>query len=226
MIDFAQNIKLNFGAKYVAEDTASYILYKFDRASLNGGAVSMERFARFLGLEIMCEYITGDCTEILGTAVFEPQRIYLRCGFADCVAPSAIVERDVIESGNGALYNFTLAILCAEYLFYRVKNGEQENGQLSFGLESVESERNVSADINSAFALIEAEEGAASFALKLLLPKNGFKRQVAELYAQFGVNRATVDGERHLPAVLESLAERYNAPEAAVAARLKELNLY
>ncbi len=43
MIDFAQNIKLNFGAKYVAEDTASYILYKFDRASLNGGACRLPR---------------------------------------------------------------------------------------------------------------------------------------------------------------------------------------
>ena len=61
MIGLAGNIKLHFGAKYMAEDTAGYLLYRFDRAALDGRAVDMARLARFLGLAVHCEYVTGDC---------------------------------------------------------------------------------------------------------------------------------------------------------------------
>ncbi len=227
MIKLAENIKTSFGAKYVAEDTASYILYGYSRLSQSGGGVDFERFARFLGLDVMCEYITGDCTEFLGVAAFEPQRIRAACGNIDVKSPAVIAERDIIERGECGLYNFTLALMCSEALFYAAKHVEEESAQLSFGLDSVESERRKYVSLDDAFnRIIETEECAESFALKLAMPKNGFKRQTIELYSYLGVNRATVTENNQLPFVLSALSEVYNVPQAAVIARMRELNLY
>ena len=62
--------------------------------------------------------------------------------------------------------------------------------------------------------------------IKLLLPKNGFKRRTVELYSSLGINRATVDEHKHLPAVLDELSLNYNVPRIVALARLRELNLY
>lgn len=216
-----------FGAKYEAEDYASYILHGFDRYALDGRAVSMERFARFLSIDVYCEHIVGDCSEILGVAAFEPQRVYTLCGALDLKRPAAIAERDIIDRGESGLYNFALGLLCSEYLMYLAKNGETDTSQLSFGLDTVASKRLEFVSLEKAFDDIgEDGDSPSCFALKLLMPKNGFKRQTVELYAELGVNRATVDGEKHLPFVLSQLSARYNVPEIAVLLRLKDLNLY
>lgn len=227
MMDWVHNLSLNFGAKYIAEDTASYILYKFDRGVLSGGTVPMERFARYLGLDVRCEYLTGDCVESLGVAAFEPQRLYGLDTVLDLPVPTAVVERDVIEKGESGLYNFTLALMCSEMLYFASEHAANTSAQLSFGFESVPSRNRKNITLSDAFDELAARpDGAAGFALKLLFPKNGFKRQTVELYAQLGVNRATLDTEKHLPHVLSVLSERYVAPEVAVLARLRELNLY
>ncbi len=226
MIDLSENVKMSFGAKYVAEDTASYMLYKFDRSVLDGRAVPMERLARCLGLEVACEYVCGDCTESLGIVAFEPQRVYFKDRCKDFSVPTAVVERDIIDRGESGLYSLTLALMCAEFLFYGTRHKLNENGQLSFGFETVASRNNRKIVLSEAFEEIVAErDGSAGFALKLLLPKNGFKRQVAEIYSELGINRATLDEEQHLPLVLATLSERYNVPELAVMARLRQLNL-
>lgn len=227
MIDIAGNIKLSFGAKYMAEDTASYILYKFNRSALDGRAVLFERFCESLGLAIRCEYLSGDCTELLGIVAFEPQRIYTENGYFDCDMPTAFIERDIIERGESGLYNFTLALMCSQFLFYYIKSDKSDDLQLSFGLDSVASQNNKEIILKDAFLKIAADEdGPESFALKLALPKNGFKRQTAELFSTFGINRATLDSEKHLPYILGELANRYNVPEVAALLRLKQLNFY
>ena len=226
MIEPAENIRLSFGAKYVAEDTASYILYRFDRSVLGGKAVPVERLARKLGLNVACETITGDCTRLLGVVTFEPQRVYTQSGSLDFTQPAAVVERDVIDRGECGLYNFTLAVMCAHFLFDSVKRNVADSGQLSFGLESVPSERKKEIDLETAFSEIaRSDESAESFALKLVMPKNGFKRQTVEIYSLLGINRATLDPEKHLPSVLATLAERYIVPPLAVWARMRQLNL-
>ncbi len=226
MIDLSENVKMSFGAKYVAEDAASYMLHKFDRSVLDGRAVPMERLARCLGLETACEYVCGDCVESLGIVTFEPQRVYFKDGHKDFSVPTAIVERDIIDRGESGLYSLALALMCAEFLFYGTRHKLSENGQLSFGLDTVSSQNNRKIALFEAFDSLASEhDGAAGFALKLLLPKNGFKRQTAEIYSELGINRATLDEEKHLPVVLSTLSERYNVPEAAVMARLRQLNL-
>lgn len=216
---------LRFGAKYVAEDEASYLLYSCDRAFLGGNAVSMERLARFLGLDVRCEYLCGDCICALGTVTFEPQRVYTEDGALDLTAPAAIVERDVIEKGESGLYNFTLAVMCAEMLSFAAAHETEESGQLSFGLDAVASKNRKEITLQGVGDELESGTGASDFALKLALPKVGFKRQTMELYALLNVNRATLDEQKHLPFVLATLAQRYNVPEFAVLARMRELNL-
>lgn len=225
MIDLSGNITLSFGAKYVAEDTASYILYDFDRSVLDGRAVPFERFCKFLGLEVRCEYLCGDAVQAQGLVTFEPQRLVTASGNLDLPGPSAVVERDLIDCGQWKLYNFALAVMCAQYLFYSVKKGAPSR-QLSFDLSSVPSMRNRIIRMEEVCDEIERDAGGAcAFALNLALPKNGFKRQVIALYALLEVNRATLDPARHLPFVLETLSERYAVPEFAVLARMQQLNL-
>ena len=226
MIGLAGNIKLHFGAKYMAEDTAGYLLYRCDRAALDGRAVDMARLARFLGLAVHCEYITGDCTQALGMVAFEPQRVYTAAGALDLFTPAAVVERDIIERGEGGLYNFALALMCAEALYFGAKHDQDDGAQLSFGLHSVASHNGKRIELDAAADdIFLKEESAARFALKLLMPKNGFKRQTMALYAYLHINRATLDERKHLPFVVENMAERYNVPAFAVLARMKELNL-
>lgn len=227
MIDLSGNIKMTFGAKYMAEDTASYILYKFDRTSLDGRAVPVEKLARFLGLDVYCEYLSGDCEESLGTLAYEPQRIYTYDGKLDLTGAAAVVERDIIDRGESSLYRLTLALMCSHYLFHIVKKGEERGEQLSFGFDTVASENKKDVTLSAAVEEIDgAGSGVANFALKLVMPKNGFKRAALEVYAALGINRATIDPVKHLPAVLAELSERYDLPEAVVLARLHGLNLY
>ncbi len=225
-MEFLEKMRTKFGAKYVAEDAASYILYCFDHSVLDGRAVPLERLAHFLGLDIRCEYLTGDCTESIGIVAFEPQRIYTMQGHLDLPVPTAVVERDSIDRGENGVYRFALALMCAEYLFYAAEH-DDGSAQLSFGLDSVASRHCKNVSLEDAFGEMERHgEGAATFALKLALPKNGFKRRTVELYAELGVNRATVDSEKHLPQVLEALSAHYGVPEVAVLARMRQLNLY
>lgn len=222
MIELSGNIKKR--SKSSAEDTASYMLYKFDRSVLDGRAVPMERLSRCLGLEVACEYISGDCTEALGIVAFEPQRLYVKDGCIDLQMPTAVVERDIIDRGESGLYSLALAFMCAEMLYY----GNRKNvlsGQMSFGLDSIESENHRRIVLTEQFDKLPERDSAASFALKLLLPKNGFKRQVVELYSALGVNRATLDRDKQLPDILRKLAKHYVVPEVAVLARLTQLNL-
>ena len=224
MIDLSGNITLSFGAKYLAEDTASYILYDFDRSVLDGRAVRFERFCEFLGLSVRCETLSGDASEAQGLVAFEPQRLTTASGHLDLSAPTAVVERDLIECGQWKLYNFVLALSCAEYLFYTVKQGAPSD-QLTFDLSEVASMRNRTIRIDEVCDEIIREGSVPTFALSLALPKNGFKRQVMALYALLEVNRATVDHEKHLPFVLDTLSEHYAVPEFAVLARMQQLNL-
>ncbi|MDE7394742.1 MAG: hypothetical protein K2M95_01315 [Clostridiales bacterium] len=225
MIDLSGNIKLSFGAKYVAEDTASYILYEFDRSVLDGRAVPFERFCAFLGLDVRCEYLCGDAVQAQGLVAFEPQRLVTASGNLDLPKASAVVERDLIDCGEWKLYNFVLAVMGAQYLFYSVKKGTPSR-QLTFDLSSVQSMRNHIIRMEEVCEEIERDAGGVcAFALKLALPKNGFKRQAMELYAMLDVNRATLDEKRHLPFVLETLSEKYAVPEFAVLARMQQLNL-
>ena len=225
MIDLSGNITLSFGAKYLAEDTASYILYDFDRSVLDGRAVPFERFCEFVGLSLHCEYLSGDATQAQALVAFEPQRLLTAEGRLDLAAPSVVVERDLIDCGQWKLYNFVLALACAEQLFYTVKKGEP-TGQLSFDLSGVASMQNRTIRIDEACDEIAGNLGGAStFALSLALPKNGFKRQTIALYAMLDVNRATLSHEKHLPFVLETLSEHYAVPEFAVLARMQQLNL-
>lgn len=225
MMDWVHNLKLNFGAKYIAEDTASYILYQFDRSSLDGRAVSMERFARFLGLDVLCEYVSDD-GDLLGVAAFEPQRIELKGGAFDLPRPAVIVERDIIERGESGLYNYALALLCAEALFYAASHEPQPSAQLSFFSAVPALCRKEVFLTQTVESLGTPGSGVAGFAQKLVLPKNGFKRQTVEQYARHSVNRATVEEKNRLQDVLTALAAQYNVPEFAVLGRLRELNLY
>lgn len=226
MKDYPGKINLSFGAKYVAEDTASRILYAFDHGCLGGKAVPVENLARYLGLDLLCEYLSGDCTELLGVAAFEPQRIYTVDGHIDLKSPAVVIERDIIDRGECGLYRFAVALACSQMLFHSVREGGYDDAQLSFGLDEVCCANNAELKLDEAFDAIYAdEESPESFALLLLMPKNGFKRQTVELYAQMGINRATLDEVKHLPAILSELAERYAVPEAAVLVRLRRLNL-
>lgn len=226
MKDLLGKINLSFGAKYVAEDTASRILYAFDHGCLSGKAVPVEDLARALGLDLYCEYLSGDCTELLGTVAFEPQRIYTEDGHVDLPSPAVVVERDIIDRGESGLYRFTVALACARILFHDVQEGSYDGSQLSFGLDEVLSLNKVEIKLDEAFdAICADEESPESFALLLLMPKNGFKRQTVELFARLGINRATLDEDKHLPAILSELAGRYAVPEAAVLVRLRRLNL-
>ena len=224
MIDLSGNITLSFGAKYLAEDTASYVLYDFDRSALDGRAVRFERLCEFLGLSVRCEALSGDALEVQGIVSFEPQRLATVDGPLDLSEPSAIVERDLIDGGQWKLYNFVLAVACAEQLFYTVKRGAPSE-QLSFDLSAVPSIRNRVIRMDEVCDGILREESVSTFALCLALPKNGFKRQVMALYAMLGVNRATVSPEKHLPFVLDTLSTHYAVPEFAVLARMQQLNL-
>ena len=227
MLDLSGNIRISFGAKYVAEDTASYVLHDFDRSALDGRAVDVERLARYVGLDVACEYLSGDCTDTLGVVTFEQQRVVTDFGHLDLKNPTAIVERDVIDRGESGLYRLTLAFEISHALFNIARVGEEENAQLSFGLESVESERRREVRLNEAFDEIERDEGGVyCFALKLVMPKNGFKRRTAEIYSRLGVNRSTVAENDNLSSVADELAEIYGVPAAAVLARMKQLNLY
>ena len=228
MLDLRENLRMSFGAKYVAEDTASYILHSFDRSSLDGRAVDVERLSKFIGLDVACEYISGDCTNLLGVVTFEPQRVVTDFGYLDLTKPTAIVERDVIDRGESGLYRLVLAFACSHALFNMTFSGEEEeNAQLSFGFESVTSKRKKLIPLSEAFGEIgRYEDGVYSFALKLIMPKNGFKRKAAEIYARLGVNRATVGNLVSLDVVADELSEIYGVPSAVVLARMKQLNLY
>ena len=227
MLDLSGNIKISFGAKYVAEDMASYILHDFDRSSLDGRRVDVERLARYIGLDVACEYLSGDCLEMLGVVTFEPQRVVTDFGYLDLSKPTAIIERDIIDRGEYGLYRLTLAFECSHALFNMTFSGEAENAQLSFGFESVPSMRKRIVTLNEAFGEIgRYEEGVYAFALKLMMPKNGFKRQAVNIYSRLGINRATAGQYENLTAVSGELAEIYGIPTAAVLARMKQLNLF
>ena len=116
--------------------------------------------------------------------------------------------------------------MCSEMLYFASEHAANTSAQLSFGFESVPSRNRKNITLSDAFDELAARpDGAAGFALKLLFPKNGFKRQTVEIYSLLGINRATLDPEKHLPSVLATLAERYVVPPLAVWARMRQLNL-
>lgn len=225
MIKIDRKIFKSAGNKASAEDAASLMLYKFDRSVLDGRAVPMERLARCLGLDVACEYVSGDCTDTLGIVAFEPQRLYIKNGNIDLDTPTAIVERDIIDRGESGLYSLTLAFMCAEMIFNGSQKTSALQGQISFGLDTVQSSKHKVITLGEQFdGELMGKEAPSGFAFKLLLPKNGFKRQVAELYAEYGVNRSSVTSEV-LDKITAVLAARYVVPQLAVAVRLKQLNL-